>query len=53
MRYFVEPHRHEIGRRPGAQFKLGAWAVHAEYERFNAAGGNPNLVSLGVTWTFL
>jgi opacity protein-like surface antigen len=37
----------------GAQLKLGAWAVRAEYERFNAAGGNPSLVSLGVTWTFL
>jgi opacity protein-like surface antigen len=37
----------------GAQFKLGAWAVRAEYERFNAAGANPSLVSLGLTWTFL
>jgi len=37
----------------GAQFKLGAWGVRAEYERFNAAGGNPSLVSLGFTWTFL
>jgi opacity protein-like surface antigen len=37
----------------GAQFKLGPWAVRAEYERFNAAGANPSLVSLGVTWTFL
>ena len=37
----------------GAQFKLGTWAVRAEYERFNVAGGNPTLVSLGVTWTFL
>jgi opacity protein-like surface antigen len=37
----------------GAQFKLGTWAVRAEYERFNAAGGNPSLVSLGLTWTFL
>jgi opacity protein-like surface antigen len=36
----------------GAQFKLGAFAVRAEYERFNAAGGNPSLVSLGFTWTF-
>jgi len=36
----------------GAQFKLGSWAVRAEYERFNAAGANPSLVSLGVTWTF-
>jgi opacity protein-like surface antigen len=37
----------------GAQFKLGAFAVRAEYERFNAAGGNPSLVSLGFTWTLL
>jgi opacity protein-like surface antigen len=37
----------------GAQFKLGTWAVRAEYERFNAAGGNPSLVSLVVTWTIL
>jgi opacity protein-like surface antigen len=37
----------------GVQMKLGAWAVRAEYERFNAAGGNPSLVSLGLTWTFL
>jgi opacity protein-like surface antigen len=37
----------------GAQFKLGAWAVRTEYERFNAAGGNPSLLSLGLTWTFL
>lgn len=37
----------------GAQFKLGTWAVRAEYERFNAAGGNPSLLSIGLTWTFL
>src|SRR5258708_10817046 len=37
----------------GAQLKFGSWAVRAEYERFNAAGGNPSLVSLGLTWTFL
>jgi 4-hydroxyphenylpyruvate dioxygenase len=27
--------------------------VRAEYERFNAAGGNPSLLSAGVTWTVL
>jgi hypothetical protein len=37
----------------GAQYKLGSWAVRAEYERFNAAGGNPSLLSAGITWTFL
>lgn len=36
----------------GAQYKFGPWVVRAEYERFNAAGGNPRLLSLGITWTF-
>jgi hypothetical protein len=36
----------------GAQYKFGSWAVRAEYERFNAAGGNPGLLSAGITWTF-
>ncbi len=36
----------------GAQFKFGPVALRAEYERFNAAGGNPSLLSLGVIWTF-
>ena len=37
----------------GAQYKFGSWAVRAEYERFNAAGGNPSLLSVGITWHFL
>lgn len=37
----------------GAQLKFGSWALRAEAERFNAAGGNPGLASLGLTWTFL
>ena len=37
----------------GAQFKFGLGAVRAEYEHFDAAGGNPSLVSLGFSWTFL
>jgi opacity protein-like surface antigen len=36
----------------GAQFKLGPAAVRGEYERFNAAGGNPSLFSIGLTWMF-
>jgi hypothetical protein len=36
----------------GAQYKIGSWAVRAEYERFNAAGGSPSLLSAGITWTF-
>jgi hypothetical protein len=36
----------------GAQYKFGSWAVRAEYERFNSAGGNPSLLSVGITWTF-
>jgi len=37
----------------GAQFKLGSWALRAEYERFAAGGGHPGLGAVGVTWTFL
>jgi len=36
----------------GTQYKFGSWAVRVEYERFNAAGGNPSLLSAGITWTF-
>lgn len=36
----------------GAQMKFGSFAVRAEYERFTTVGGNPGLVSLGLTWTF-
>ena len=37
----------------GAQLKLGPWAVRAEYERFSAAGANPALATVGLTYTFL
>jgi opacity protein-like surface antigen len=37
----------------GAQFKIGSLAVRGEYERFNAAGGNPSLLSVGFIWKFL
>ena len=36
----------------GAQFKIGALAVRGEYERFNAAGANPSLLSVGAIWKF-
>jgi hypothetical protein len=36
----------------GAQFAIGSFAVRGEYERFNAAGGNPSLLSVGVIWKF-
>jgi opacity protein-like surface antigen len=37
----------------GVQYRLGSFGVRAEYERFDAAGANPSLLSLGVTWTLL
>jgi hypothetical protein len=40
----------------GAQLELGAWALRAEYERFNVAGGNPGLAGLAglaATWSEL
>jgi len=36
----------------GVQARLGSFAVRAEYERINASGGNPDLFSLGASWTF-
>lgn len=36
----------------GAQYKFGSLAVRAEFERFNAAGEHPSLLTLGVTWSF-
>jgi hypothetical protein len=36
----------------GAQFKLGSWALRAEYKQFIAAGGRPGVVSLGFRWNF-
>jgi len=34
----------------GLQWKLGPWAVRGEYERFDAAGTNPSLFSIGMTY---
>jgi Outer membrane protein beta-barrel domain len=34
----------------GVQWKLGDWAVRGEYERFSAAGANPSLISIGMTY---
>jgi hypothetical protein len=36
----------------GAQYKFGSLAVRAEFERFNAAGEHPSLLTLGLTWSF-
>ncbi len=36
----------------GAQFSIGPVAIRTEYERFNVAGGNPSLATVGATWTF-
>ncbi|MGH8289412.1 MAG: outer membrane beta-barrel protein [Steroidobacteraceae bacterium] len=37
----------------GVQWKLGDWAVRAEYERFAALGAHPDLLTVGVTWSIL
>jgi len=37
----------------GVQWKLGQWAVRGEYERFDAAGANPSLLSIGMTYWIL
>jgi len=35
----------------GAQVKFSSLAIRAEYERVNQSGGNPDLLSLGITWS--
>ncbi|MGC8521716.1 MAG: outer membrane beta-barrel protein [Steroidobacteraceae bacterium] len=37
----------------GAQWQFGNWGIRAEYERFTALGEHPDLVSVGIVWTFL
>jgi opacity protein-like surface antigen len=37
----------------GVQWKLGSWAVRGEYERFDAAGANPSLLAIGMTYWLL
>jgi opacity protein-like surface antigen len=37
----------------GLQWKLGQWAVRGEYERFDAAGAHPSLLSIGMTYWLL
>jgi opacity protein-like surface antigen len=36
----------------GVQGKIGSLAIRAEYERIGGSSANPDLISLGVTWTF-
>jgi hypothetical protein len=36
----------------GAQLKLSSIAVRVEYERVSESGGDPDLLSLGITWGF-
>jgi opacity protein-like surface antigen len=36
----------------GTQIKLSHIAVRAEYERFSTSVGNPDFLSLGMTWSF-
>jgi hypothetical protein len=36
----------------GLQYSIGPLALRAEYERFEAAGGSPSLLTAGVAWTF-
>lgn len=36
----------------GAQIMVAAVAIRAEYERISATGGDPDLLSLGISWSF-
>lgn len=36
----------------GAQFKFSGFAARLEYERVNTTTGDPDLTSIGITWSF-
>jgi len=36
----------------GVQFKFSVFAARLEYERINASTGDPDLTSIGITWSF-
>ena len=36
----------------GVQYSIGPVAIRAEYQRFEASGGSPSLLTAGVAWTF-
>jgi opacity protein-like surface antigen len=54
--YPVTARRDQTGARfaygAGMQARLSAIGVRLEYERISAAAGNPDLVSVGLTWNF-
>jgi hypothetical protein len=37
----------------GAHRRFGPFSIRAEYERIQATGGSPNLLSVGAAWKFL
>ena len=47
------PTNNAVAYGAGLQWTSGPWAVRGEFERFNAGGGNPSLLTIGVDWTFL
>jgi opacity protein-like surface antigen len=54
--YPVAAHRDQTEARfaygAGIQAKLSAIGIRLEYERISVSGGDPDLLSLGVTWAF-
>lgn len=36
----------------GVQLRFAKLAIRGEYERISASGGNPDMYSLGINWTF-
>ncbi len=54
--YPVAVHRDQTDARfaygAGIQAKLSAIGIRLEYERISVSGGDPDLLSIGVTWTF-
>jgi hypothetical protein len=41
-----------LGYGAGLQLKIGRFAIRSEYERIDASTGDPDLFSVGATWSF-
>jgi Outer membrane protein beta-barrel domain len=52
LTYGIERNETRFAYGVGAQVKLAAFAVRAEYERIAANGADPDILSLGLTWSF-
>lgn len=50
--YAASSNESDLAYGAGVQAKFSSLALRAEYERISGSGGDPDLLTLGATWTF-